>query len=231
MSDNHHFSTTTTTESSSTLTFMTALMLTTPYSTKLTASLTSPIDKFPPSSSDIWDSDNDNGWQDMPVMNMDELRGTLTTLTTSTASKSASSPHDKFPPSSSNIWDFDNDDGWQDMLMVHTDNESGSSKVGREGSMSEVGGNAMSTVLDMDEYGRWEVKILLSPNTSPLTCDTPSQPTTCVRLLFPVSPLPHRLPPLPLLVKALVNPGADSRTAPPQSWTKSSASVKIMYTM
>ncbi|KAJ3912919.1 hypothetical protein F5877DRAFT_84303 [Lentinula edodes] len=117
MSDNHHFSTTsksssttTSTESSSTLTFTTASTLTVPSSTKVTASPSSPIDKFSPSSSDILNSDDDNGWQDMPVMHMDELRGTLTTLTTSTAS-------------SSDIWDSDDDDGWQDTPMVHTDNE------------------------------------------------------------------------------------------------------------
>ncbi|KAJ4463279.1 hypothetical protein C8J55DRAFT_494468 [Lentinula edodes] len=43
------------------------------------SSSSSPIDKFPPSSWDTWDSeDNDNdGWQDMPIVHTDQLRGGL----------------------------------------------------------------------------------------------------------------------------------------------------------
>ncbi|KAJ4463798.1 hypothetical protein C8J55DRAFT_567278 [Lentinula edodes] len=42
-----------------------------------TASPFSPIDKLPPSSYDIWDSDGDDGWQDMPMVHSDELRVVL----------------------------------------------------------------------------------------------------------------------------------------------------------
>ncbi|KAJ3920569.1 hypothetical protein F5877DRAFT_65611 [Lentinula edodes] len=46
-------------------------------STLTTASTTSPNDEYPPSSSDIWDSDDDDGWQDMPMVHRDEMRGVL----------------------------------------------------------------------------------------------------------------------------------------------------------
>ncbi|KAJ4470995.1 hypothetical protein C8R41DRAFT_851400 [Lentinula lateritia] len=51
---------------------------TTPASTtKSSFATSSPIDKFPPSSS-TWDSDSDDdGWQDMPIVHTDSLRGGL----------------------------------------------------------------------------------------------------------------------------------------------------------
>ncbi|KAJ3859782.1 hypothetical protein EV359DRAFT_86025 [Lentinula novae-zelandiae] len=46
-------------------------------SSKSTPTPSSPIDKFPPSS-DTWDSDSDDdGWQDMPIVHTDSLRGGL----------------------------------------------------------------------------------------------------------------------------------------------------------
>ncbi|KAJ4464284.1 hypothetical protein C8R41DRAFT_872181 [Lentinula lateritia] len=70
MSNNHQFSTTASTTKSTTLT-------TSSSSSTLTPS--SPIDTFPPSSS-TWDTtsdSDDDGWQDMPIVHTDELRGGL----------------------------------------------------------------------------------------------------------------------------------------------------------
>ncbi|KAJ4463794.1 hypothetical protein C8J55DRAFT_291957 [Lentinula edodes] len=83
MSNTQRFSTTskssTTTipsfsSSSTAFTLPLSSTLTTPSSTKLTASPSSPNDKLLSSPSDIWDSDDNNGWQDMPIVHTDKLR-------------------------------------------------------------------------------------------------------------------------------------------------------------
>ncbi|KAJ3885137.1 hypothetical protein GG344DRAFT_83065 [Lentinula edodes] len=79
MSNQHRLSTTAS-SSTSTKSTSSSSSTTLPSSSKSSSSTltpSSPIDKFPPSSS-LWDSDSDSdGWQDMPIVHTDELRGGL----------------------------------------------------------------------------------------------------------------------------------------------------------
>ncbi|KAJ3927593.1 MAG: hypothetical protein NXY57DRAFT_965326 [Lentinula lateritia] len=80
MSDTHRLSTTTTTSKSSFTAKSTTASKSSSTLTRLTTSTTSPSppnDKLLPSSSDIWDFDENNRWQDMPIVHTDELRGGL----------------------------------------------------------------------------------------------------------------------------------------------------------
>ncbi|KAJ4463919.1 hypothetical protein C8J55DRAFT_610187 [Lentinula edodes] len=91
-----------------------------------TSSSSSPIDKFPPLSWDMWDledNDNDNdGWQDMPIVLTDELTGGL-------------------------------DDENQRIYHYWVNEEAGSSKLGSEGGVGG-GGNATGTMtLDTAKSG------------------------------------------------------------------------------
>ncbi|KAJ4463800.1 hypothetical protein C8J55DRAFT_592218 [Lentinula edodes] len=71
MSNNHRFSTTTNTSTTSSSTASTNAAA----SSTSTLTPSSPIDKFP-HSLDTWDSDSDSdGWQDIPIVHTDELRG------------------------------------------------------------------------------------------------------------------------------------------------------------
>ncbi|KAJ4463801.1 hypothetical protein C8J55DRAFT_557670 [Lentinula edodes] len=74
MSNHHRLSTTTTASSSSSKSSSTTASKSSS-STSSTLTPSSPIDKFP-HSLDTWDSDSDSdGWQDIPIVHTDELRG------------------------------------------------------------------------------------------------------------------------------------------------------------
>ncbi|KAJ3805159.1 hypothetical protein F5876DRAFT_82106 [Lentinula aff. lateritia] len=130
MSNHHRVSTTTTTTASS--------------SSSNIPTPPSPIDKFP-HSLDTWDSDSDDdGWQDMPIVHTDELRGGL-----------------------------DEEDQRRYHYRVNESGGSGG-KLGKEGSggggEGSGSGNATGTTLDTDEYGyRWRSNPMQSKTTSSST--------------------------------------------------------------
>ncbi|KAJ4470367.1 hypothetical protein C8J55DRAFT_185404 [Lentinula edodes] len=145
MSNPHRLSTTTTASS-----FTSTTLPSSSKSSSSTLTPSSPIDKFPPSSS-IWDSDSDSdGWQDMPIVHTDELRGGL-----------------------------DEEDQRRYHYRVNEGGSGGKGegregREGREGGGGEGsrggGGNATGTTLDTDEYGyRWR--------SNPMQSNTPSSST------------------------------------------------------
>ncbi|KAH7868552.1 uncharacterized protein C8R40DRAFT_823611 [Lentinula edodes] len=143
MSDHHRFSTTTTASQSSN-----PLNSSTKSSSSSTLTPSSPIDKFPPSSS-LCDSDSDSdGWQDMPIVHTDELRGGLD-------EEDQRRYHYRV-----------NEGGSGGSASGGGGKGEGSGSVGGGEGGSRGGGNATGTTLDTDEYGyRWRSNPMQS-NTS-----------------------------------------------------------------